>query len=114
MHYTLKIKWTRHGTSDDGIDGVQDEMTLFLPADEVRVHAFVPAGERKNVMKHWDERLAADQWAAGYFNHLCVGPSGEDGGRLICRVLDGNQSWHLATSAWVLGPNGDTIERIAP
>jgi len=112
--FTLKIHWTRHGNSEEPVAGMHDETTLFIPADEVKVHAHVPAGERESQMKHWDERLANDPWAPGYFNYLSVGPSGEDGGRLICVVRNGDQRWYLATAAWLLGPDGGTIERVAP
>jgi hypothetical protein len=123
--YTLKIYWTRYETVD-GIGGVADETTLFIPASEVRVHGHIDAGTREQKMKAWDEG------EAGYFNYLSVvgvetttkvddhggevtsRVENEDGGRLIHVIrLDGKQEWYLASHAWLLGPNGDTIERVS-
>ena len=123
--YTLKIYWTRHETVD-GICGVADETTLFIPAHEVRVHGYIDAGTREQKMRAWDEG------EAGYFNYLSVignetktsvddfggevtsRVETENGGRLIKVVRPGGkQEWYLASNAWLLAPNGDTIERVS-
>lgn len=113
--YTLKIRWVRHEKdAESGVVGVIDETTLFISAVEVRVHRFIAASEREQAMKSWD------QAGAEYLNYLCrvdlEGDAGyEDAGRLIQVVkVEGDDEWYLATHAWLLGPNGDTIERIAP
>ncbi len=111
--YTLKIRWTRQERSDDGIVGVVDESTLFLPARTITVHAFIAVGERESVMKAWED--SSDSYF-DYLNRVDLGDSGyQDAGRLIHLVTpEGQDEWYLATQAWLLGPNGDTIERIAP
>lgn len=114
--YTLKINWRRWEKVGDVL-GQADETTLFVPAVEVRVHREIETGQRAEAMRAWDEN------GCGYFNYLssttittggCI-ESREDGGRLIEVIMpDGDTRWYLASLAWLLGPNGDTIERIAP
>ena len=123
--YTLKIRWTRHEFVDqelppdsthvpNRIMSLADETTLFIPADEVRVHAMIEPGKRSEAMRSWDEN------GSGYFNYLAQEESadghvgGEQGGRLICVIRDGVETWYLASHAWLLGPDGGTIERVAP
>lgn len=125
--YTLKIRWNRFerktisvGRKPDEaqrVDSLEDETTLFIPAEEVRVHGAIDAGTREDVMKSWDEN------GSGYYNYLSVTVDAtedtcttrEDGGRLIQVIRpSGEEQWYLATLAWLLGPNGDTIERVAP
>lgn len=120
--YTLKIRWTRHAWKEldppgTSISSLEDETTLFIPADSVRVHGHIPAGKRADVMKHWHESDGS-HCAPGYLNYLSVTDNGDVGdeepGRLICVVRDGEESWYTATHAWILGPDGGTIERVAP
>lgn len=114
--YTLKINWRRYERVE-GVVGEADETTLFVPATEVRVHRLIEAGKRPEAMRTWDEN------GHGYFNYLTVttvlkdgeADQREDGGRLIEVLMpDGDTRWYLASLAWLLGPNGDTIERVAP
>ena len=112
MNFTLKIRWMR-SERVDGIVGIADESTLFIAAKAVTVHRHIAPGEREQAMKSWDDNASA------YFNYLCVSDfgatGGEDGGRLIQVITpDGGDVWYLATHAWLLGPTGDTIERLAP
>lgn len=137
---TLKIRWTRHEdkvpdepasyvNADIDVDpdlvtaritSLEDETTLFIPADQVRVHGFIPAGERVQVMKHWH----AMSDGPGYMNYIStttvisddgkVGEDREQAGRLICVIKDHEETWYTASHAWVLGPDGGTIERVAP
>ena len=108
--YTLKIYWTRVDEND-----IQaDETTLFIPADEIRVHGQVIEidGETPG-MKHWQ---AAD-WHD--YRHVTDGNLNARGpvhslGRLICVKRDGFESYYVASRAWLLGPSGGTIERVAP
>lgn len=131
--YTLKIRQTRHAsrpmvtvTGDNvtlakvpRIDSLEDETTLFIEAKEVRVHGFIEAGTRETVMKAWD----VDTNDNGYWCYLNTttvetdntAETHEDGGRLIQVIKsDGEDQWYLASLAWLLGPNGNTIERVAP
>jgi hypothetical protein len=119
MSYTLKIRWTRFAPNDDGQVELADESTLFIPARTVTAHGFIKADKRESDMKHWTEGEDG-----GYMNYLSCGTHGngehkgkqyEDGGRLIQVITpEGNYRWYLATAAWLLGENGDTIERVAP
>lgn len=98
--YTLKIKWMRH---DKGV--MMDETTLFIPADAVYVHAEITS----------DEQMSA--WNEGDFLDYRLADTKEDGetrrhGRLINVEREGNHTWYLASLAWLLGPDGKTIERL--
>ena len=106
--YTLKIKWYR--TEGEHAQTV-DESTLFIPADTVTVHGEVTKDDE---MKHWPEGSFQDYRVVHH-------PYAEDNegisffvGRLINVVHNNVHTTYLATHAWLLGPNGDTIERIAP
>lgn len=131
MQMTLKIRWTRHEWHDvepsqtftnsgpeegetlqmsQQIMSLADESTLFIPVREVRVHSHVMPGERESVMKDWHDNIDGP----GYHNYLCVEGNVEQGGRLIAAYGEQHEIWYLATYAWLLGPDGATIERIAP
>ena len=108
--YTLKIKWARYARIETVV-GVADETTLFIAADEIRVHGHIEAGRREDVMKHWHDQ--AD--GPGYMNYLSEHADGQEmAGRLVVVIRGGVETWYTASHAWVLGPNGDTIESIAP
>lgn len=105
--FTLKIAWfsmDRHGIQ-------QDETTLFIPADQVRVHSAITVIDGDDTdLRHWPE--------GSYLEYRSVletadGVVREDG-RLIAVVKDGDETYYTASRAWILGANGQTIERIAP
>lgn len=91
-----------------------DESTLFIPARTVTVHGAIGVGERLTKFKSWDEGI--DGGYMNYLNSFDTGDTGyEDIGRLIHVVNpEGRDEWYLASQAWLLGPSGDTIERVAP
>jgi len=111
--FTLKIYFTNHrSTEPKGPLELLDENTLFVGADQVHVFSLL-SGET------WEEKMSA--WEIdSYTNKLCIvnydhGETGEivySAGRLIQVEKNGEQSWFLASKAWLLGPNGDTIERL--
>ena len=125
MH-TLKIRWTsydRHGV-------LADEATLFIPADGgVTVHGELKIIDGDEPMEHWLE--------GSYFEYRSVfeqvefdAESGDivysedtgaecietriSDGRLIKVTHGGVETWYTASNAWILGPTGATIERVAP
>lgn len=100
--FTLKIKWLRFEGGK-----VVDETILFIPADIVKVH-----GEILDI-----EKMQA--WEPGSFmDYTVVNDNGAEPhimpSRLIEVTKDEHSTWYLASQAWVLGPTGSTIERIAP
>lgn len=115
--FTLKIHWWREEShdvpdSDDGkgkpirVGGSVDETTLYIPADEVHVLARIL--DPKTDMRHWHE--------GQYFNYQSIS---DEGGRYEARLIQvirkgEDDVWYLASRAWLLGPTGDTIERVAP
>lgn len=115
--YTLKIKWmrfepdteyAREHPSASPQSRLADETTLFVLADVVEVGSEV---------KSLDEMKA---WEAGDYLDYSM-PFGNDdsdqklvkGTRLIHVIRSNNDVWYLASNAWLLGPDGKTIERLA-
>lgn len=94
---TLKIKWMRYLHGD-----LEDETTLFIPADLVKVHGEVKSMETMN------------QWPEGsYFDyHIDGGEKTGWSSRLIEVDKDGKSTWYLASLAWLMGPTGQTIEKL--
>ncbi len=102
--YTVKIRW-RITTGEDLVE----EHVLFRPAKMVDV--FGKIDQNASEMAAWPE--------TSYLDYRNI--QRESGGdqRMVGRLIsvtdeDGQQTWYLATTAWLLGPNGSTIERIAP
>lgn len=111
---TLKIKWQR--LECDGPQSptrVADEHIIFVPAERVDVHG--APGESVNLEK-WD------QAEYGHYVSVLVVTDGDvttstprHGSRLISTTdAGGATAYWLVSEAWVLGPNGATIERVAP
>lgn len=106
--FTLKIKWERYEADGEaGIVSVDvaDETTLFIAADCVKVH-----GEIKSL----DEMKA---WEDGSFQNYAIEPHSTANTIMPSRLIEvthGEETtWYLATRAWVMGPDGATIEKIA-
>jgi hypothetical protein len=112
--FTLKIHWTRCEGTDPGPTAVVDQTDLFIPAETVAAHGEVRGVEVAETMQHWEP--------GSYQDYLCVthlesadgktGTTQFSNGRLICVTRDGHSEWYLATHAWLLGPDGKTIERL--
>lgn len=101
--FTLKIKWFRHESGE----GIVDESTLFVPADEVHYGA--------EILDH----AVLHAWEDGtYLNYGILANVGEDhdyiGGTKMVQVIRENRPdvWYLVSLAWLLGPDGKTIERL--
>lgn len=99
--FTLKIKWIRldhpEGSPKDGPTEVVDESTMFFLADEIQVGSVI---ESLDEMKAWEP--------GSYFNYKIDNMSA----RNIQVVKDGKSTWYLASMAWLLGPDGKTIEKL--
>lgn len=125
MHFTLKIRWSIFEEVADPLGrpgpttSLAEEAVMFVPAALVTVRAWIPAYEQKPDVKP----PTMESWQNdSYQNYLDVhrdemndGATRRLAGRLI-EVIDDNNvyTWYLASFAWLLGPNGQTIERIAP
>lgn len=98
--FTLKIKWTRF---EEG--KLVDETSLFVPADRIAVHGEITSLDN---MKSWEE--------GSFMNYTVLNDNTKEicSSRLIEVVKDEQSTWYLASFAWVLGPTGSTIERVAP
>ncbi len=125
MSYTLKIHWTRYERDPEhnlGVETLKDEATLFLAADKIIVHEWVAGSKADRMVKQWNEL------GATLFDYLSVSTvvqtvgettsrtrstEIEDGRLIEVRKGDHSESY-LASKAWILGPDGRTIERIAP
>lgn len=112
--YTLKIHWWREEhIENSNVVKLADETTLFIEADEIRVHGTIlnPVEE----MTHWiDADTGHPNNGTPFLNYQSTSPDGRYAARLIQVIRDGADMWYLASKAWLLGPTGDTIERIAP
>lgn len=112
--FTLKIKWMRYELDREYAEKfpeaspqfiLADENTLFIPADIVSVGSEVKSMSEMNA------------WESGQFQNYCIWTSDPtpqlmNGTRLIHVVRDGKDEWYLASLAWLLGPDGKTIERL--
>lgn len=98
--YTVKIKWIRY---EDGERA--DESTLFIPADQVVVHGEIT--DESKQMKAWEPGSFFDYKIVSHEDHKPHWTS-----RIIEVTLDGKQTWYLASLAWLMGPTGQTIEKL--
>lgn len=98
--YTLKIRWFRLEKGE-----LADETTLFIPADEIKVHGEITSLEQ---MKAWSE--------GSYLDYTIHQNESDEiiSSRIIEVLKDGNMKWYLVTRAWLLGPDGKTIENLLP
>jgi hypothetical protein len=107
--FTLKIRWMRYESEDNGPSVVVDETTLFIAADRIAVHASTTS---LDTMKAWGQ----DE----YKNYAVEIENPQDSehtimeSRLIEVTKDDKVDWYLASHAWIMGPDGSTIERVAP
>ena len=121
MSYTLKIRWTSY----DAAGILVDEATLFIPADEITVHGELVAIPGDDPMQGWQDgsfleyrSVVIDDVDVALSSSVPCSVSAtrerRNDGRLIKVVRDGVETWYTASHAWILGPTGSTIERIAP
>lgn len=95
--YTLKIRWTR---DENGV--MVDEATYFISADKVSVHGLITSMDE---MRAWPEDSFFDF-------HVAPAQDCPVNARLIRVEKDNKDVWYLCSNAWVLGPDGKTIERL--
>lgn len=115
--YTLKIRWMRYERDEEYARKhpdaspqftLADESTLFIPATQVTVHSEVKSTDE---MKAWE--------SGSYLNYSMPYMDNDPvqklmkGTRLIQVIHDNKDTWYLASNAWLLGPDGKTIERLA-
>lgn len=108
--YTVKIHWERYEPGERheedgprGEDRVVDETTLFLAADVVDVGAVITS---MDTLKAWSE---------GQFQNYSVQyPNNPEHlrAKMIHITRGEEQTWYLASFAWLMGPDGKTIERL--
>ena len=118
--YTLKIKWMRWEVNKEYAQEhpdasphilCADETTLFIPADEVSFGSEIKSLQELHT---WSED--------SYFNYSMpkhvdaqtseLEKEREAGTRMIHIVRGGKSVWYLASYAWLLGPDGKTIEKL--
>ena len=118
--YTLKIKWARYETDEQyAIDHPDanpqircaDETTLFIPADEVSFGSQIKSLQELHT---WEEGSYFDYSIPMHMNarDSDTEKERESGTRMICVVRGGQNFWYLASHAWLLGPDGKTIEKL--
>lgn len=117
MSLMLKIRWTRIVQPNQGPSQVADEHLIFIPCERVDVHGV--RGEHPR-LDSWDE--------ADYASYVSITQHVDDvdnaslttsepfaNPRLIATTdSDGATTYWLVSEAWILGPDGGTIERVAP
>jgi len=114
--FTLKIYSARYDAplTSSSRGEVADETTMFVSGDDIAVHALIDTPEQLAGVKDTWERSSAT------LNDYTSMTTDEQGNlvpmpcRLITVVGAGPDRWFLASQAWILGPDGRTIERIAP
>lgn len=116
--FTLKISWTRHEYGGEVPMHLADEQTLFIQADQINVMRLYDGPEAADLLQTW---LNADSSILDYacvrtrdHGSECPMTTERDPARMIHVVHNGLDTWYLASRAWILGPDGKTIERIAP
>lgn len=117
--FTLKIHHQQYAHQSDSPPTLQDESTIFVLADQVEVHGPLDGSRQGHdqIIQDW----AIHGELADYLDFTVGLVQTSDGpqrsyhaGRLIRTDLAGESRWWLASRAWLLGPTGQTIERIAP
>lgn len=112
--FTVKVRFQRATSEPDGPELIVDETILFWPADRITVNRCTNPGEMSDswyasgaVLIDWRSYTDVASSEAGerqYWRDV----------KLVEIAYGDNSTWVLATQAWLLGPDGGTIERIAP
>lgn len=111
MNYTVKIHWWNYVTAADGVGGIVDEATHYIPADSVIVQAEITDIDQ---MKAWQREHYFDYRAVTATESTESRSETHVAGRLIQVTHGDNTVWYIASKAWLIGPEGKTIERLAP
>lgn len=111
--FTLKIHFTRHVS--DAINKpwrLHDESTTFIAADRVVVHAKIDGETWEDDMKHWELDAYSNLLGVINYDNGKTGSVQYANGRLITVERNGETAWYLVSRAWLLGPDGKTIEKL--
>lgn len=115
--FTLKIHWCRYEREGDVAAWVADEATIFVQADQVTAGARMTPEEVDAAVATWrdDHSLLQVYLTATTVTEAdgCTGRYDKEPGRLIHVEHQGAHQWFVASHAWLLGPDGRTIERLA-
>jgi hypothetical protein len=118
MSFTLKVRQTYYEHADGEPSQMTGESIAFIEARRIVVQGPVEnQTAREAILRSWTEQNSplTDLMSAT----RRIGPECESlfahAGKLIELTRpDGTHEWVTASEAWVLGPAGQTIERIAP
>lgn len=104
--FTLKLQERRIV----GAETRGEQSDHFIAISKVVAHGEFRPGQIGEVMQCWGDE---DYWCVLDDEHRPDGSVGQAGGRLIEYVEDGVTRWVIASHAWLLSPDGRTIERLA-
>lgn len=101
---TLKMKKYFYREEDEsGASYVFDETTSYFYCEHVTVYGEVVDMAEMNA---WSDD--------SYIDLKTVLPEGSFKARLIGFMIGGKTKWYLVSHAWLLGPDGKTIENLVP
>jgi hypothetical protein len=106
--FTLKLRYQEwRAESPDHPTFLADESTQFVAADKVTDHGETGLAD----MARWEDRDYSNLLSVVFYER------GSDpvfrSGHLIGVEHNGKNQWFLVSHAWLLGPDGGTIERLA-
>lgn len=108
------MKFFRYGGEEPGKPvELKEEYTEFILADKVVVNSHVDGNNWQQEMSKWESGSYYQILSVTYFDNGEMGSVQYQNGRLITVERDGKASWYLVSHAWLMGPEGKTIERIA-
>lgn len=114
MNYTVKVREEHSRRDSDGLPDVIDLTEFYFPADNVSVGMCDEPGK---LIDDWFRQGTAVNDCRNWveIDNTSHGERVYAVARLIAlgRGVDPTV-WILASQAWLLGPDGRTIERIAP
>ena len=115
----LKVQWRRweQVRTSEGAEpeALVDEFNRFIECDEVTAHGRVEPDDVERAMEAWgaetyESMLHEHHWQTSDNRN---GGSSLAGGRLLALKHEGKPTrWIVATAAWLMSLNGDTIERL--
>lgn len=116
--FVLKMRTTTHKKVDEKPMELTDSAVWFVEADRVIASTRIGSPEaRDSVYKAWsDSGTPLEDLLGNVFTESADGKTGGVDilpGRLLCATRNEEPSWYLASEAWLLGPTGDTVERLA-
>jgi hypothetical protein len=118
--YTLKIEHKEFpclcdscvNKIDKETEMVQPNISVyFFPAKLVVAHGYITTSDPKE-MSEWNREDYEDLRHLHVLENENQKSLERSPGRLLHLQQGGIDSWYLASSAWLLGPTGSTIERL--